>query len=80
MASTGINSIKLTLENYNVAGKIGNAGPVWEYNKPDENPHILGSDALNPPYLRPIYQNSPLKNYLPRVKNNTVYQEHHSLL
>lgn len=66
-------TIRLTLQNYDVAGKIQNGGPVWEYAKPDENPHILGGDVFSPPYLRPIYQNSPLKNYLPRMKDDNVF-------
>jgi hypothetical protein len=57
----------LRIENAVAGGIIGNPGPIYEYSQPDQNPHILGGNIFNPPYLRPIYQNSETKNYIPRI-------------
>lgn len=57
----------LVFENFIAMGKEAITGPVWEYDQPDQNPHIIGGNTFNPPYLRPIYQKSPVRNYIPRL-------------
>jgi hypothetical protein len=66
--------LQLVIENAIPAGKIANPGPVWEYDQPDQNPHIIGGNIFNPPYLRPIYQHSTTRNYLPRIYGTTYYE------
>jgi hypothetical protein len=52
------------------SGRISNGGPVFEYHMPHDNPHILGGNVFNPPYLTPVYQSQSTFNYLPRTQGN----------